>query len=222
MFWPLGRNPLSDKTMDKKIINLISNWQKRNIAGIYCKAKEEAVGKILEIIPKSDSVGVSGSVTLDTLGMLDKLEARGNKVFNQYKPGITRGESLEIRRQGILADYYLTSVNAISESGEMVFFSAYGNRTAGISYGKNVIVVSGINKIAGNLEQALKRAREYVTPLNCKRLDWESACFKDGICHEDVCFSPEYKRMCCQVLIIEAEVTTDRLKVILVGEELGF
>ncbi len=208
--------------MDKKITNLINNWQKRNIEGIFCKNKEAAAEKILEIIPKSDSVGLSGSLTINTLDILNKIEARGNKVFNQYKPGITRGESLEIRRQGTLVDYYLTSVNAISSFGELVFFSAYGNRTAGISYGKNVIVVSGVNKIAENLQQAIKRAREYVTPLNCKRLNWESACFKDGICHEEVCFSPEYKRMCCQILIIEAEGMTDRLKVILVGEDLGF
>ncbi len=208
--------------MDKKITNLINNWQKRNIAGLYCKNKEEAVEKILEIIPKSDSVGLSGSVTLNTLDILNKIEARGNKVFNQYKPGISRGESLEIRKQGTLADYYLASVNAISKHGELVFFSAYGNRTAGISYAKNVVVISGINKITDNLEQAIKRAREYVTPLNCKRLNWESRCFKDGVCQQEVCFSPEYKRMCCQVLIIEAEVTTGRLKVILVGEDLGF
>lgn len=208
--------------MDKKVSGLIENWQKRNIAGVYCNNKEKAIAKILEIIPKAASVGVSGSLTLDALGTIDKLEARGNKVFNQYKPGISRGESLELRRQGTLAEYYLTSVNAISESGELVFFSAYGNRTSGIAYAKNVIVVSGINKITASLQEALKRSREYVTPLNCKRLNWSSACFKDGICHEEICLFPEYKRMCCQVLIIEAEVAPDRLKVILVGEELGF
>lgn len=208
--------------MDKKITNLINNWQKRNIEGIYCKDKEAAAEKILEIIPKSDSVGLSGSVTLNTLDILNKIEARGNKVYNQYRPGISRGESLEVRKQGTLADYYLTSVNAISEPGELVFFSAYGNRTAGISYAKNVIVVSGINKITDNLQQAIKRAREYVTPLNCKRLNWGSPCFKDGICHQEFCLFPEYKRMCCQVLIIEAEIVPGRLKVILAGEDLGF
>jgi len=92
--------------MDKKITDLIINWQKRNIQGIFCKNKEAAAAKILEIIPKSDSVGLSGSVTLNTLDILNKLEARGNKVFNQYQVGISRGESLEIRRQGTLADYY--------------------------------------------------------------------------------------------------------------------
>lgn len=208
--------------MDKRIGSLIKNWQKRNILGLYCDNKECAIDKILEIIPPSATIGISGSVTLDQLVIVKRLESRGNKVFNQYKAGISREENLQLRRQGTLADYYLTSANAVCEKGELVFFSGYGNRTAGISYAKNVIVVCGINKIMPNLEEAIKRAREYATPLNCKRLNWESACLKDGICRREICLMPEYKRMCCQVLIIEAEVSPDRLKVILVGESLGF
>ena len=208
--------------MDKRVDMLIENWQKRNIRGIYCKNKEEAIDKILEIIPASSSAGISGSVTLDQLGIVRHLESRGNKVFNQYKTGISRDESLELRRKGTLADYYLTSANAVSEKGELVFFSGYGNRIAGISYAKNVIVVSGINKITLNLDEAIKRSREYATPLNCKRLNWNTPCLKDGICRKEICLFPEYKRMCCQILIIEAEVTPDRLKVILIGENLGF
>lgn len=208
--------------MDKRVNGLIKNWQKRNIGGSYCNNKQEAIVKLLEIIPKAASIGISGSVTLDELGVVKNLEARGNKVFNQYQSGLSRGESLEIRKQGTLADYYLASANAVSETGELVFFSGYGNRTAGISYAKNVIIVCGINKITKNLNDALKRAREYATPLNCKRLGWNTPCFKDGICRQDLCLFPEYKRMCCQILIIEAEVTPDRLKVILIGENLGF
>ena len=208
--------------MEQRIVNLIKNWQKRNIQGIYCEDKDQAIAKILELIPVSASIGISGSVTLDELGIVKKLEARGNKVTNQYKAGISRDESLELRRQSTQADYYLASPNAVSQSAELVFFSGYGNRTAGISNAKNVIIVAGINKITKNLAEALKRSREYATPLNCKRLNWNTPCFKDGICHNQICLFPEYKRMCCQILIIEAEVTPDRLKVILVGEDLGF
>jgi L-lactate utilization protein LutB len=208
--------------MDEKIDNLIKAWQKRNIQGIYCDNKESAANKILEIIPESVSVGISGSLTLDQLGIVKRLEARGNKVFNQYKPGITRDENLELRKQGTQADYYLASANAISEKGELVFFSAYGNRIAGVSFAKNLIVVCGINKITPSLEEAITRAREYATPLNSKRLNWNSPCFKDGICRKEICLFPEYKRMCCSILIIEAEVTSGRFKVILVGEALGF
>lgn len=208
--------------MDSRIDNLIKRWQKRNILSFYSENKEGAVNKILEIIPVSSSVGFSGSVTLDQLGIVKQLDGRGNRIFNPYKAGLSREESLELRRQGAQADCYLASANAISEKGELVFFSGYGNRTAGISYTRNVIIVAGINKITPDINSALKRAREHATPLNCKRLNWSSACFADGICNEEACLFPEYKRMCCQVLIIEAEVTPGRLKIILVGENLGF
>lgn len=150
------------------------------------------------------------------------MESRSNKVFNPYKTGISREESSRLRRLGSQADYYLASANAISRDGELVFFSAYGNRVSGISYAKNAIVVAGTNKLVPNLEEAVKRAREYATPLNCKRLNFNTPCFKDGICRKEICLFPDYKRMCCQILIIEAEISPDRLKVILVGENLGF
>jgi hypothetical protein len=155
------------------------------------------------------------------MGIVRQLEASGYRVFNQYKPGLSRDENLALRRAGAGADFYLASPNAISESGELVFFSAYGNRTAGISYAKNVILISGVNKITPSLQEAVKRAREYVTPLNCKRLNYNTPCFKDGICRKALCSFPEYKRMCCQILIIEAEIEPERLKVVLVDEELG-
>jgi len=208
--------------MDQRIDDLIKIWQKRNILGLYCENKEKAQDKILKVIPQSASIGFSGSVTLDQLGIIKRLESRGNKVFNPYKTGIGREESLELRRLGSQADYYLASANAVSRDGELVFFSAYGNRISGISYAKNAIVVAGTNKLVPNLEEAVKRAREYATPLNCKRLNFNTPCFKDGICRKEICLFPDYKRMCCQILIIEAEISPDRLKVILVGENLGF
>jgi hypothetical protein len=206
----------------EKVGELLSAWQKRNIQGLFVPDKAEAYNKLMEIIPVSASVGISGSQTLEQLGIARGLAARGTSVMNQYKPGISREESMDLRKQGILADYYLASPNAIAGTGELVFFSANGTRTAGVAQGNNVIIVAGINKIAADVNEALKRAREYATPLNCKRLNWNTPCFQDGICRQSICSPPEYKRMCCQVLIIEAEVVPDRLKVILVGENLGY
>ncbi len=208
--------------MDKKINLLIENWQKRGIQGVYSPDKKSAVAKILELIPKESSIGISGSVTLNELEIAKFLEARGNRVFNQYKPGLPRGQSLELRKQGVLADYYLASANAIAETGELVFISAFGNRIAGVSYASNVLIVCGVNKITPDLTAALKRSREYATPLNCKRLNWNSACLEAGACRENICLAPEYRRMCCQVLVIEAEAVADRFKVVLVGEKLGY
>ncbi|MCX5711051.1 MAG: lactate utilization protein [Candidatus Omnitrophica bacterium] len=208
--------------MDKQVEVLFENWRKRNIAGLYCKARDLAKAAVLEMIPKEASIGFSGSKTLEEIEVIKALAARGNKVFDPYKAGISREESLKIRREATLADFYLASANAISQNGEMVFFSGYGNRTSGVAYAKNVIVICGINKITANIQEAMTRAREFATPLNCKRLNWESACLKDGRCHDEICRFPEYKRMCCQILTIEAEVSPGRLRVILVGESLGY
>jgi len=208
--------------MDKKIDLMFQVWQKRNISGIFCVNRTDATEKIMGLIPQGATIGISGSVTLDQLGIVKRLETAGYKVFNQYKLGLSREDNLLARQEGAQADYYLASANAISEKGELVFFSGYGNRTAGVSFAKNVVIVCGLNKVVPNLDEALKRAREYATPLNCKRLDWKGACFIDGICRKDLCLFPEYKRMCCQALIIEAEVMPGRLTVVLVNEDLGY
>ncbi len=208
--------------MNSGIGSLLNCWEKKNIKGYSCKDKKSALDKVLSIIPASASVGFSGSVTLEQLEVMQALEKRGNAIFNHNKPGITREESLKVRRNGTLADYYLASANAVSLTGELVFLSAYGNRTSGISYANNVVIICGINKITVNLSEALKRAREYATPLNCKRLKWNTPCFKDGLCHNDICIFPDYKRMCCQALIIEAEIIDGRFKVVMVEENLGY
>ena len=191
--------------MDKRVEQLIENWRKRKIEGFFCADKDEAAKKLLELMPVSAGVGFSGSQTLEQIEIIKKLVERGNKVFDPYKVGLSREESLKVRKLGTSADFYLASANALSENGELVFLSAYGNRTSGIAYADNVLIVCGINKIVPDLEKALKRAREFAAPLNCKRLNWESV-----------------SSMCCQTLIIEGEVVSGRLKVILVGENLGF
>ncbi len=208
--------------MNFDIGSLLDCWKKKNIKGYSSPDKKSALGKVLEIIPPGASVGFSGSVTLEQLEVIRALEARGNVVFNHNKPGISREESLKIRRDAVSADYYLASANAVSLTGELVFLSAYGNRTSGISYAKNAIIICGVNKVTANLGEALKRAREYATPLNCKRLNWNTPCLKDGVCHNEICIFPDYKRMCCQALIIEAEIIDGRFNVIMVEDNLGY
>lgn len=209
--------------MDKKIEDILNALKKRKIQGIYCRNRSEALAKLLEIIPPDKSVGRSGSLTLDEIGVVPELIRRGNKVFNQYEKGLTVEQNSAMRNQGALADVFLSSANAITRQGEMVFFSGHGHRIAGVANARNVIIVCGLNKIVDNIEKGIGRARNYVTPLNCKRLGtWNTACVQDGICKSQVCLFPEYKRMCCQILIIESESNPDRLKVILVEENLGF
>jgi hypothetical protein len=208
--------------MQRDIAKLLNKWNNRNIKGIYLPKASDVYAKLSRMIPVSATVGFSGSQTLAELNVIKLLGDRGNRVFNPYKPGLTKEESMKLRKKGSEADYYLSSANAIARTGELVFFSAFGQRISGLSSAQNVIIIAGRNKITDDLPSALERARQYAAPLNCKRLDWPAPCHADGKCHQEICSFPEYKRMCCQALIIEAEPAYGRLKVILVGVPLGF
>jgi len=208
--------------MNAQIQQLLDNWTRRNIEGIYCPDTDKAHNTILERVPETASVGFSSSQTLEQLEIIEMLQSRGNNVLNQYNPELSRDESMRLRKLGTQADYYLCSANAVALSGELVFLSAYGHRIAGIAAAEHVIVVCGINKITESCAAALKRARDYAAPRNVKHLRRDTPCLKDGICHNDLCLFPDYNRMCCQLLVVEAEVEPERMTVVLVGEELGF
>lgn len=207
--------------MSDRVQELLENLRRRNFEALYCKTRDEVHAAIMDRIPESATVGFSGSQTLEQLEIVEMMQSRGNNVLDQYDPKLSSDESLRIRRLSIQADCYLCSANAVSMQGELVFLSAYGHRTAGIAAGKRVIVICGSNKIVETREAAIKRAREHAAPLNVKRLHWDAPCAKDGTCRQDVCFSPDYIRMCCQMLILESEVDPERLTVIIAGEDLG-
>lgn len=113
-------------------------------------------------------------------------------------------------------------MNAITLDGELVVFNAYGNRVAGIAYAKKTILIAGANKIVPTLQEAISRVRNYVTPLNCKRLGMHTPWADDGLCKSDICYLPDYERNCCQILIIKSEWTKNRLHLILVADSLGY
>lgn len=207
--------------MDERIEGLFKNFNRRNFGSLYCKTCDEVHAALMERIPESATVGFSGSQTLEQLEIIEMLQSRGNNVLNQYDPSLSSEESLHIRNLSTQADYYLCSANAVSMQGELVFLSAWGHRIAGIASAKHVIVICGINKVVETLQAAIKRAREYAAPLNVKRLHWETPCAKEGVCQQELCFAPDYIRMCCQMLILESEVVPERLTVIIAGEELG-
>jgi len=203
-------------------MKVIAELEKRNIRPYYCESKDEVTNKVLSLLTPGASIGIAGSMTLKEINLVDTLEKNGYNVFNQYRFGLSKEESLRLRREGTYADFYFSSVNAITLAGELVVFNAYGNRVAGIAYAKKTILIAGANKIVPTLQEAISRVRNYVTPINCKRLGMRTPCADDGLCKSDICYPPDYERNCCQILIIESEWTKDRLHLILVAESLGY
>lgn len=207
---------------DKLSSQVLENLKRNNIDSFYFKIGKEAKEKVLGMIPQGATVGMAGSLTLREIGLIDELMQGNWKVFNPYLTELSREESLRIRRDGVWADYFLSGTNAITLKGELINISAMGNKIAGLSYGKKVIIVAGINKIVKDVKEGIERTRNLVAPMNAQRLDFNTPCKETAFCDYDLCRPPDYDRMCNQLLVIEGERDKGRLTVILVGEELGF
>ena len=158
--------------------------------------------------------------------LVKKLKLRG---FDAYycadkqaalKPAATPEEKTELMRQALLCDTYLMSSNAISSDGQLVNIDGNGNRCAALIYGpKQVLVVAGLNKVTGSLEAAMDRARNVAAPINAKRFaGLQTPCYKAGLCGD--CLSADC--ICSQIVITRTSRNKGRIKVILVGESLGF
>ena len=132
----------------------VKSLKERNFDAYYTENKSEALELALSLIDKNDTVSFGGSLTMDELGIVEKLYERGNPVIDRNKAE-TREESLEIMRQGLLSDTFIMSSNAISSDGILFNIDGTGNRIAALIYGpKSVIVLAGVNKITADKESA--------------------------------------------------------------------
>jgi len=193
---------------------LIEELQKRNMEGFYCETKEEAVKKVLEMIPKDSMVSCGGSTTLDEIGLRIALKNEGyNFLDPRDAPGPKAME--EASHQALGADYFLMSSNAISATGELVNADGIGNRVAALIFGpKNVIVIAGMNKVAPNLDAAILRVKSYAALLTCLVYKKDYSSFDE--------LSKAAENSCSHLVITSNSVFKGRIKVILVGESLGY
>ncbi|MFW6000858.1 MAG: lactate utilization protein [Halanaerobium sp.] len=206
------------KYYQKKAENIIENFKKRNIEGFYYPDADTAAEKILELIDDNSSVSWGGSMTLKEIGIFEKLENKNLELFDRSKAKNSE-EKEEIYHRALNADYYLMSSNAVTQSGKLVNIDGRGNRLAALIYGpKNVIIAAGMNKVVIDEETALKRVRNQAAPANVTRLNKNTPCAETGRCHE--CQVDD--TICCQTVITRRSGSKNRIKVILIGEELGY
>lgn len=197
---------------------VIKNLEKRRMAGYYCQTKTDAVNKVLEIMEKGKSVAWGGSMTLDECGIMDAVRNGGYEVIDR-NTAKTEEEKKDIYGKICGCDYFLMSSNAITLDGELVNIDGRGNRVSFLCFGPdNVIIVAGMNKLATDVKAAIARVRNMAAPPNTVRLSKNTPCSVTGECAD--CLSPDC--ICAQTVITRLSMTPDRIKVILVGEELGY
>ena len=186
---------------------------------MYCEcvdSVEEALEVVESMLNDGDTVAVGGSMTLEEIGVLDLLRGGRYNFLDRYENG---ADVQKIFRDSFSADVYLTSSNAITEDGELYNVDGNGNRVAAMTFGpKAVIVVAGYNKIVKDIDAAKVRVQEIAAPANATRLSCETPCTKTGHCMN--CASP--RRICATAVIMGRQRVQNRVKVILVGEELGY
>jgi hypothetical protein len=205
-----------------KVENTLKALRSNGFDAHYAPTKEEAASLILEMVPRDALVGLGGSITLREMGVPRLLAERGNEVADHWaarQEGASPMEVLEIRRQHINSDVFITSTNALTERGELVNIDGGGQRVASMIFGpRKVIVVAGVNKITGDLEEGLWRARNVASPMNAKRLNLRTPCATTGVCSD--CSSED--RICNATTIIQRRPRNVDATVIIVGESIGY
>lgn len=206
------------KAYRKLADTMIQNLRKRNMEGFYCEDREAARELAMEMMKEGGTVGFGGSVTLDEMGILKAVEEKEGLTLIDRRKAKTPEETREVFFQTVASDYFLMSTNAITIDGELINIDGKGNRLACLVYGpKNVIIIAGMNKVTADTDSGIKRVQNVSSPANAAVFDSKTPCGITGHCGS--CHSPQ--TMCCQVVITRHSRFDGRIKVILVGEELG-
>ncbi len=211
-----------DWHQELRVGKTISSLKEKGFEAFCFSAKEDAVKKVLDIVPPDAKVGLGGSVTLREIGLPTILLSRGNTLADHWaarQQGASSEEMLRIRRNQLNSDVFITSTNAITETGELINRDGGGQRVASMIFGpQKVIIVAGINKIVSSIDEGLERIMNYVAPINAKRLDRKTPCVTTGVCSD--CKSDD--RICNVTSIIHRSLRNTPTTVILIGETLGY
>lgn len=167
---------------------------------------------------RGKTVGIGGSATVEEMGLYDALTPE-NTVYWHWKPTEECPANAQ-RKLATQADIYISSVNGLAETGEIVNIDGNGNRVASIIYGhEKVYLVVGRNKIAPDCDAAIYRAKNVAAPKNAKRMNMKTPCAKDGDrCYD--CKGPT--RLCKALTLLYCKPNSQPIEVILINEDLGF
>lgn len=201
------------------LMDVMKALQSRGFEATFHATPDEVKRSLLEKIPSGATVGVGGSVTIRELGLIEELETRGNTVAHHWKQGFTKEKNREIRKKEGLAEYYLTSANAITKDGDIINIDGIGNRVSHMIYGpENVMIIAGYNKIVTDIDEGILRSKEIAAVMNAKRVGAKTPCAATGKCID--CDAPG--RICRVTTIIQYRPWQTNIEVLLVNQSLGF
>jgi len=193
--------PASAESIEKTIKALSQN----GIDAVLAKDRQDAVAKVLELIPKGSEVMTMTSITLDTLGIPEILNSGD---YNSVRKQFEKIDKKQARQIGAAPDYTIGSVHGITEDGAVIIASNTGSQLPAYAYAAaKVIWVVGTQKIVKNLDDGMKRIYEYTLPLESERA------------HKAYGVPASFVS---KLLIVHKEVAPKRITVVFVPENIGF
>ena len=196
---------------------LVQNLRNRHFDACYCATVQEALEQALSWIPEGASVSWGGAMSAQQIGLIDAMNNGEYNAIDRDKAPNPQ-ERVKAMKRCLQADVFITGANALSMDGQMVNIDGNGNRVAAIVYGPDsVVVIAGMNKVMDSLEAAVIRARTVAAPMNKQRFALQTPCEITGTCGD--CKSEGC--ICNQILVTRNSKPAGRIKVVLVGEDLG-
>lgn len=218
----------SEKVYRFMLERTAKNLEANNMKPFIADKKEDVLPIVKSLIKEGQTVACGGSMTLTETGVADLLRSGAYNFLS--RDGKSPEEIEKVYRDAFSADCYLCSSNAVTENGELYNVDGNSNRVAAICFGpKSVIIIAGRNKVVRSLDDAAMRVKLFAAPMNTARLGCDTFCHSKGECMAiaagcvnmtDGCNSPS--RICCSFVVTAQQRVKDRIKVILVNEELGF
>lgn len=197
----------------------IKNFKRNNITAILLNNSEELVDHIKKNIPVGSTVGVGDSVTLESTGIYGLLRSGDFNFLDKYNDQLSKDEKRNIYINNFSADFFLSGVNAISETGCIFNIDGNGSRVAPMIYGpKKVYLIAGVNKIVEDEKAALERMRTIAAPLDNRRCGKNNPCVKVGHCVD--CKSKT--KICNYFTKIQGQFDENRIELILLNGEYGY
>ena len=202
-------------SMNKEIGKVVKSLKANKFKPVeYVEKAEDAIDMVLDMIPEDASLEMAGSISVNQLGLINRLIERGNKGPDFSKLGkVSMADMVRTRK-----DVLLASSNAVTLDGKLVNTDMMGNRVSAMILGpKKVILLIGRNKIVRDLDEALHRIKNVIAPYHAKTMGMKTPCAKTGKCED--CSSPQ--RICNVTTIISKKPPGVEFAIILVGEDLG-
>lgn len=220
------------RNRELQVERTIKALSKNNIDARFIPTANEVVSVVETLLAKGDKVAVGGSVTLFETGILQLLRNGDYKFYDRYAPDLDKAGVEEVLHNSFFTDTYLASANAVTEHGEIYCVDGRSNRVAALLYGpKQVILIVSWDKIVPDLVSAILRVKNISAPSNARRLDTGALCTQSGKCISSTLDERNLMALsagtcehtiCSNYVVFSHQQVVGRMKVLIVGESLGY